>query len=61
MKPEWACALRDACVSTEVPFFFKQWGAHNEQGQRVGKGRAGRELEGRLWGEMPLATQSAGT
>ena len=53
MKPEWACALRDACQTVGVPFFFKQWGAHNEQGQRVGKGRAGRELAGRQWDGMP--------
>jgi hypothetical protein len=25
-----------------VPFFFKQWGAHDAEGRRVGKGRAGR-------------------
>ena len=53
MKPEWACALRDKCVDAGVPFFFKQWGAHNEEGKRVGKGRAGRVLEGQVWGEMP--------
>ena len=50
MKPEWACALRDKCVSTGVPFFFKQWGAHNER-----LGRAGRVLEGQVWGEMSPA------
>ena len=58
MKPEWACALRDQCVDAGVPFFFKQWGAHNEEGRRVGKGKAGRVLEGRLWGEMPTVTPS---
>ena len=53
MKPEWARSIRDQCASAGVPFFFKQWGAHNAEGRRVGKGRAGRELDGRLWGEMP--------
>ena len=60
MKPEWACALRDKCVDAGVPFFFKQWGAHNEQGKRVGKGRAGRVLEGQVWGEMPRTEGVAG-
>ena len=58
MKPEWACALRDACTRAGVPFFFKQWGAHDESGRRVGKGRAGRTLEGREWGELPNARPS---
>lgn len=26
MHPEWARAIRDACVVAGVPFFFKQWG-----------------------------------
>ena len=26
MDPAWARALRDECVSAQVPFFFKQWG-----------------------------------
>ncbi len=61
MKPQWACALRDACTREGVPFFFKQWGAYNEEGQRVGKKRAGRTLEGRTWGEMPPVSQQTGT
>jgi protein gp37 len=46
MKPEWAHALRDACLDAGVPFFFKQWGG-------VQKKRAGRLLEGRTWDQMP--------
>ncbi|MCH7225040.1 DUF5131 family protein [Haloferula sp. A504] len=30
MHPDWARALRDACVEAEVPFFFKQWGSWAE-------------------------------
>jgi protein gp37 len=30
-----------------VPFFFKQWGG-------VNKKKAGRELDGEIWGEMPV-------
>lgn len=26
MHPDWARSLRDQCVATGVPFFFKQWG-----------------------------------
>jgi protein gp37 len=36
-----------------VPFFFKQWGAFNRDGERVGKKAAGRILDGRTWDEMP--------
>ena len=60
MRPAWACALRDECVSAGVPFFFKQWGAHNEEGRRVGKGKAGRVLEGEVWGEMPISPVAVG-
>lgn len=27
MHPQWARDLRDQCVTADVPFFFKQWGA----------------------------------
>ncbi len=46
MKPEWATEIRDQCRTAQVPFFFKQWGG-------VQKKRAGRELDGRTWDEMP--------
>lgn len=26
MHPDWARSLRDQCIETETPFFFKQWG-----------------------------------
>jgi protein gp37 len=43
---EWVIDLRDQCKAGHVPFFFKQWGG-------VQKKRAGRELQGRTWDEMP--------
>lgn len=46
MDPAWVWSLRDQCQRAEVPFFFKQWGG-------VFKSRAGRELDGRTWDEMP--------
>jgi protein gp37 len=53
MQPEWARAVRQACADAGVAFFFKQWGAHNSRGKRVGKKAAGRRLDGRLWNELP--------
>lgn len=26
MHPDWARSLRDQCVATGIPYFFKQWG-----------------------------------
>ena len=46
MRVEWVQAIRDACVRSDVPFFFKQWGG-------VFKKRAGRILDGRTWDQMP--------
>ncbi len=46
MQPRWVFQLRDRCVEAGVPFFFKQWGG-------VHKCKSGRELDGRLWSEMP--------
>ncbi len=53
MKPEWARDIRQQCKDAGVAFFFKQWGAHNEAGERVGKGKAGRLLDGRVWDGLP--------
>jgi protein gp37 len=54
MQLSWARGVRDQCVAAGVPFFFKQWGAHDVTGRRVGKKTAGRELDGRTWDELPL-------
>ena len=51
MNVDWVEAVRDRCSEQEVPFFFKQWGG-------VNKKRAGRELDGRTWDQMP-ATSAA--
>ena len=55
MRPEWATSIRDQCVAAGVPFFFKQWGAHDEGGIRRGKHATGRLLEGEAWSQMPAA------
>lgn len=52
MKREWVTSIRDQCVETKVPFFFKQWGG-------VWKKKFGRELEGRLWNQMPPVSKLA--
>ena len=46
MDPEWVREIRDNCVRSHVPFFFKQWGG-------VFKKRAGRTLDGRTWDQIP--------
>ncbi len=46
MQPAWVRDIRDACVRSAVPFFFKQWGG-------VFKKRTGRALDGRTWDQMP--------
>jgi len=48
VEEEWVLDLRDQCVAAGVPFFFKQWGGRNKK-------KAGRQLEGRTWDEMPAA------
>ena len=53
MRGDWATDIRDQCERAGVAFFFKQWGAHDPSGKRVGKKRAGRILGGRTFNEMP--------
>jgi len=43
----WVLEIRDQCLASHVPFFFKQWGG-------VRKKRNGRLLEGRTWNAMPV-------
>ena len=51
MQEEWVTDIRDTCLGSGVPFFFKQWGG-------VFKKRAGRVLEGRTWDQMPHPLES---
>ena len=53
MSPNWIRGVRDQCAKSEVPFFFKQWGAHDCDGRRVGKKAAGRRLDGTICSAMP--------
>jgi protein gp37 len=54
MKGEWVSEIRQQCEKYNIPFFFKQWGAYDQSGRRVGKKKAGRSLEGRIWNEIPM-------
>lgn len=46
MKREWVVSIRRQCRRYGVPFFFKQWGGTQKK-------KAGRELDGRTYDEMP--------
>jgi protein gp37 len=50
MHKEWVEEIRDQCAAIGVPFFFKQWGGRTPKA-------GGRELDQRIWDEMP--TQAA--
>jgi protein gp37 len=43
----WIQDIRDQCVAAHTPFFFKQWGGRTPKA-------GGRELDGRVWDEMPV-------
>ncbi|WP_270597983.1 DUF5131 family protein [Enterococcus asini] len=43
---EWVREIRDLCSNFETKFFFKQWGGWNKK-------KNGRELDGRIYNEMP--------
>lgn len=47
MKKEWVTEIKEQCQSNNVAFFFKQWGGTNKK-------KAGRELDGKTYDEMPV-------
>ena len=46
MHPDWARRVRNRCVVSGVPFFFKQWGGATPKA-------GGRLLDGREWNQWP--------
>jgi protein gp37 len=46
MREAWVTEIRDNCLDTGIPFFFKQWGGRTPKA-------GGRRLAGRTWDEMP--------
>lgn len=53
VEEKWIIEIRDRCVESGVPFFFKQWGGRNKKA-------AGRLLQGRTWDEMPSSLEANG-
>jgi protein gp37 len=51
LSPDWITGIRDCCVASGVPFFFKQWGGRTPKA-------GGRELDGRYWDQMPVSVGS---
>lgn len=43
---DWIIDIHERCRTSEVPFFFKQWGGRTPKA-------GGRELHGETWSEMP--------
>lgn len=52
-SPYWFYNLRDQCADAGTPFLFKQWGTFDQWGDRVGKGKSGRELAGATYDGFP--------
>ena len=50
-QPIWVRRIRDQCLRTKVPFFFKQWGGFTSKA-------GGRQLDGRLWSQLPMIHHS---
>lgn len=54
-SPDTFRQIRDAAVSRGIAFHFKQWGEHGGDLVKIGKKKAGRELDGREWLEFPAS------
>ncbi len=50
MEASWVLDIKNQCQKAGIPFFFKQWGGRSKK-------KAGRELEGRTWDDMPLQSK----
>jgi protein gp37 len=50
---EWFRGLRDACLRWNTSFFFKQWGAWNQEGVKQSKYKNGSLLDGVEWKQYP--------
>lgn len=46
VSESWVVDIKEQCLKSSTPFFFKQWGG-------VRKKLAGRELQGETWSQMP--------
>jgi protein gp37 len=50
MNPDWVLDIQEQCSKNKAAFFFKQWGGTNKK-------KAGRELNGKVYNEMPTIEQ----
>lgn len=48
IKEDWVTYIRDECLKSNVPFFFKQWGGTNKK-------QAGSLLQGEYWKQYPIS------
>ncbi len=46
MDADWVLDIQEQCKTSDVPFFFKQWGGRNKKA-------SGRTLNGKTYDEMP--------
>lgn len=53
IKEVWIDEIYDQCVTQEVAFFFKQWGAWGKDNKRRSKKKNGRDYRGQTWDDMP--------
>jgi len=51
IKEEWVIEIKNICSSSNVPFFFKQWGGVNKKSN-------GRLLEGRTYDDFPVRSSN---
>lgn len=49
IEANWVREVRDQCLNANVPFFFKQWGGTRKK-------KAGRDLDGKTYSQMPETT-----
>ncbi len=54
MRREWVEEILIQCEENNIPFFFKQWGSWGFDGIKRPKRYNGRELNGRIWSQMPI-------
>ena len=53
MQPEWVDEIQGQCRLAKTAFFFKQWGAFGQDGEKRSKSANGRHWRGQVWNEMP--------
>jgi protein gp37 len=58
MQIDWVRSIRDQCNYRGIPFFFKQWGSHDQQGCYQRKDKTGRVLDGQEWNQYPDTVNS---